>query len=144
MKKKKLGWLPIVLIVAAAIAIVAENVKLITVVPSDYTVAVNAWRAENYEVATMDREITLGSQGINKVTKDVEEDVGRLDGKIKVCVEVSDGDKEGRIIYFSKSADAAKYLKHCRKNADKTQIAKLDWDGRAVYFGDKDIYYTLL
>ena len=134
----------IVLVVAVVAVLVIENSKLITAVPSEYAVAVDSWRSKDLNVSVMNRDVSLGVVGVNERTDKIVADVGSLNGRINVVVSVDNGKESGDIIYFSKSSDAYKYLNYCRKIADKGQLARIDWDGRAVYFGDRDIYYALL
>ena len=132
------------LIVVAGLTIIGVNLRLVTVVPADVATAADKWLDHNYSVEVMRGGDSLGGLGIRDVKHDVDQKLKLNDVELECAIYVYDGDKRGAIIYFADTSDAIAYRAYCRKHKTSTEIVKMDWDMRAVYCGDKDIYYSLL
>ena len=132
------------LAVVAGLTIIVVNLRLVTGVPADVAKAADKWMDHNYSVEVMQGGDSLGGLGIREVSREVDDDLNDSGVKLTSAVYVQDGDKHGIIIYFVRSSDAIAYCKHCRSRRLDDEIVKMDWEMRAVYYGDKDLYYSLL
>ena len=134
----------IALIVVATLTVIGVNLRLVTGVPADVATAADKWLSCDYTVEVMRGGDSLGGLGIRDVTVEIADQLKDNDLSLQCVIFAHDGEKQGGIIYFERSSDAFAYIDHCIKTKQKNEIIKMDWEMRAVYYGDKDIYYSLL